>query len=193
MPVQMKERNIRRVASAAFVSAALLLPITASAFDGSMPPSTNQLSSSFFNALPLGQPEPLIKTQVIRKGLMHPVDYWWYTDPSLTGKWDYYTPVAQTEQPVEVMTQQTALLRPSRPPQQQVYNYDSYNVVVNPPHAGPTPHNYVVHAPAATYSNASPTKNSNGHINTWLNGSIPVRYVSMVETRAPRHKATIYR
>ncbi|ABK44848.1 hypothetical protein Mmc1_2348 [Magnetococcus marinus MC-1] len=190
-----KESTIGRILSAAMLSAALFIPMAAHAFDGELPPSSNQLSAPIFNILPFGEEEPLIKTQVLRKGLMHPIDYWWYTDPSMSGKWDYTSPVAHAEEPVEVLTMQTALVRPPRPQLPQIYNYPSYNVQVSPTFNGAPAQNSAMYgsAPMPSYNGVEPIKNTNGHINTWLNGSIPVRYVSMVETRAHRQTATIYR
>ena len=32
----------------------------------------------------------------------HPVDYWWYKDPSASGSWDYFTPVKRYDEPVRL-------------------------------------------------------------------------------------------
>nr|CRH06225.1 Conserved exported protein of unknown function [Candidatus Magnetococcus massalia] len=188
-----KKMMNRTVVTALMLGSTLVAAQSASAFDGQMPLATSQVAAPGYNILPFGQPERMLKTEVIRKGLMHPVDYWWYTDPAMSGKWDYATPVASANEPVEVLTKQTAYVRAQ--PTRAVYNHGTYNTVVNNPHIGPTPHNYVWTTNSQTVPSGAPSSNnySMGHNNTWLGGSMPVRYVTMLDSRVNRHKATIYR
>ncbi|OSM05280.1 hypothetical protein MAIT1_03449 [Magnetofaba australis IT-1] len=62
---------------------------------------------------------------VYQEGAMHPVDYWWYMDPSKTGKWDYFTAVDDPAEPVTVLTQQKVLLKSM--PAVATYQYPTYD------------------------------------------------------------------
>ena len=57
----------------------------------------------------------ITESYVIRKGLMHPVNYWWEMSPSSSGTWDYFTPVEFAYEPVPIETKVPIKVASPRP------------------------------------------------------------------------------